>query len=156
MPTEPPRCGQAVMRQRSPETRLAAPKVRPPSREALNTMSRTSPGKTLRQMMATVSPGPAAASTRQHTQVSSPTIHARAGVDHAGQIGAGIGAARAAVEPRDEHRAVGGDGEAVERVRDRAILVHAQVADETLAAVHRAGEAEIRSEERALGNGLGR
>src|SRR5262249_48857436 len=62
-------------------------------------------------------------------------IHAGAAVDHAGQIGAGIGAARAAVEPRDEHRAVGGDGEAVEGVRDRTVLVHAQMADEALAAV---------------------
>ena len=37
-------------------------------------MSRMSPGKTRRQVRATAFDGPTAASTRQHTQVSSPTF----------------------------------------------------------------------------------
>ena len=48
--------------------------MRPPSRETASTMSRMSPGKTRRQVSATVLPAPVAASTRQHTQVSSPTL----------------------------------------------------------------------------------
>ena len=153
-PTAPPRWGQALIFQWSALTSLASPKVRPPSRETARTMSRMSPGKTRRQVSAPCRrrrwPRPRGSTRRYRPRPCGCPPRA-------------CPARRRArptwrdpwplvpVDPGEHDGAVGREREAVERVRDRPVLVHAQRALEGPPAVERPGELQIGGEERALG-----
>ncbi len=80
----------------------------------------------------------------------------RALLGHARDPGGGILAALVAVDPRDQHGAVGRHREPVERVRDGPVLVHPQGRPEGPAAVEGAGELQVGREERPLRLGLAR
>jgi hypothetical protein len=77
-------------------------------------------------------------------------------LDDAGHPGGGVLAALVAVDPGEQHGAVGRHREAVEGVGDGPVLVDAQGRLEAPAAVERAGELQVGSEERALRLGLPR